>query len=242
MLSQELLNTILPVAQFHGLSLAATDPARLADFWRTALAGKLADDEHGLRITPSPHRPAREILRLRPAAAPPPDGARVHLDLRLPGAEPTDLLAAGAVIVRPPGPDPWYVLADPEGNEFCAFPAVDDRPAGIFELVVKCRDPYPLARWWALVIGGVVESEGQSAAVVGAPDFPWDYLVFDPVPESKVVANRLQWHVILRDREPSELLTAGAKIITRPGAGRRSWLLADPEGNEFHAANEEFST
>ena len=33
------------------------------------------------------------------------------------------LVAAGASIVSEPGPDvEWWVLADPEGNEFCAFP------------------------------------------------------------------------------------------------------------------------
>lgn len=48
---------------------------------------------------------------------------RVHLDLRLAGAEPAPLLAAGARLVREPdGEVGWWVLADPEGNEFCAFP------------------------------------------------------------------------------------------------------------------------
>ena len=32
------------------------------------------------------------------------------------------LVAAGAVVVREPGEEiRWHVLADPEGNEFCAF-------------------------------------------------------------------------------------------------------------------------
>ena len=32
------------------------------------------------------------------------------------------LVAAGAVVVRPPDADiRWTVLADPQGNEFCAF-------------------------------------------------------------------------------------------------------------------------
>jgi len=43
---------------------------------------------------------------------------RVHWDL---AADDVDgLVAAGAAVLREPGADiDWYVLADPEGNEFC---------------------------------------------------------------------------------------------------------------------------
>jgi hypothetical protein len=47
---------------------------------------------------------------------------RVHLDLRLADADPAALLAAGARSVREPDGDvDRWVLADPEGNQFCAF-------------------------------------------------------------------------------------------------------------------------
>ena len=33
------------------------------------------------------------------------------------------LIEAGAAVLRTPGGDvSWHALADPEGNEFCAFP------------------------------------------------------------------------------------------------------------------------
>jgi hypothetical protein len=51
---------------------------------------------------------------------------RVHLDINLRTADELDwLVSLGARIVRPIGTTPgqrWTVLADPEGNEFCAFP------------------------------------------------------------------------------------------------------------------------
>ncbi len=51
---------------------------------------------------------------------------RVHIDVNLRSADELDvLLARGASIVRPYGAVPdedWAVVADPEGNEFCAFP------------------------------------------------------------------------------------------------------------------------
>jgi hypothetical protein len=33
-----------------------------------------------------------------------------------------DVVALGATVLREPGEDRWWVLADPEGHEFCAFP------------------------------------------------------------------------------------------------------------------------
>ncbi len=45
---------------------------------------------------------------------------RIHWDVTVPGVAP--LVEAGAAVLREPGGDiRWYVLADPEGNEFCAF-------------------------------------------------------------------------------------------------------------------------
>ena len=239
MLSETLLRATRPMAQFDGLALEVTDPERAAAFWQVALGGRTATDADGrLRVVPGPGRPAREILRLGHAEAPRPDDARVHMDLRLPGDEPDDLLAAGARVVRRPGPDPWFVLADPEGNEFCAFPSVDERPPGMFELVVKCRDAHRLARWWAAVLGGTAVDEGEAAAVVGAPEFPWDYMVFDPVPGIDRIRGRAHWHLVARDPDPSELLEAGASVRARPDGARRWWVLADPEGNEFCLAAE----
>jgi glyoxalase superfamily protein len=235
-LTEELSKYVLPAAQFDGLCLEVSDARRAARFWATALGGKIHEVGPGrLRIDPAPGRPAKEILRLNEVRDLPKGGHRVHLDLRLAGAEPDRLIAAGGQLVSRPGRDPWYVLIDPEGNFLCAYPAVDGRPAGIFELVVKCRDAGAQARWWAEVLGGEVVPEGEAAAVQAAPDFPWDYLLFDPVPEPKVFKNRLHWHVNLRDRDPSALLAVGATVRRRPDTKDGPWVLADPEGNEFCA-------
>ena len=230
----ELRRVTLPMAQFDGLALEVADLERQSAFWQIALGGRAATDDDGqVRLNPGPGRPAREILRLREAAAPAPDDARVHVDVRLDGPEPGHLLAAGARLVRRPGPDPWFVLADPEGNEFCAFPAHDERPPGMFELVVKCVDPHGMARWWAAVLGGRAEGEGEAAVVVGAPEFPWDYMVFDPVPGIERYRSRLHWHLVARDHGPDELLEFGATVRAKPDRTGGWWVLADPGGNEF---------
>ena len=45
---------------------------------------------------------------------------RIHLDVTTPDVE--ALVAAGAVVLREPDDEvQWHVLADPDGNEFCAF-------------------------------------------------------------------------------------------------------------------------
>ncbi len=236
MLSEDLRRATRPMAEFRGLSLEVTDTRRQAAFWAAALGGTAGRDARGrLRIAPGPGRPPTEILRLHAAGAPAPDDARVHLDLRLAGAGPTALLDTGADVVRRPGPDPWWVLADPEDNELCAFPNPDDRPAGVFELVVKCHDAEGLATWWATVLDGTVSAEGEAAVVTGARDFPWDYMVFDPVPNLTTAANRLRWHVSLRDPGPAELLHRGASLLAPAGFGPDGWLMTDPEGNRFVA-------
>jgi hypothetical protein len=164
---------------------------------------------------------------------------RVHLDLRLTGAEPTAFLSAGATVVRAPGKDPWWVLTDPEGNEFCAFPprADDPRPAGVFELVVNAHDAAAQANWWATITGGTIgrPAEGTFAWVENAAGFPWQYWVFTEVPEPKTVKNRVHWDVDLTAPRPDALVDAGAVVLREPGGDIRWWVMADPEGNEFCA-------
>ncbi|WBB53931.1 hypothetical protein O7601_25805 [Verrucosispora sp. WMMD573] len=50
----------------------------------------------------------------------------MHWDVDLATAEPSALIRAGATLLREPDDAvSWWVLADPEGNEFCAFPPRD---------------------------------------------------------------------------------------------------------------------
>jgi hypothetical protein len=118
----------------------ARHPAGLARFWATVLGYQVrpyeADDIAFL--TSIGRTPESD-----PAVAlDPPDGAdgpsvffnevaepktvknRVHLDVWLPGPDVTPLVGLGATVLR--GPDEeidWWLVTDPEGNEFCAFPA-----------------------------------------------------------------------------------------------------------------------
>ncbi|MGA4730408.1 VOC family protein [Micromonospora taraxaci] len=225
------------IARFKDLCLDAADPLALGGFWARMLDADVADAGDGdTRVDPRSARSDAESIWVNKVPEPRVGKTRVHLDLRLADAGPVALLADGARLVREPsGEATWWVLEDPEGNEFCAFPAREGTRPGPFELVVDSTDPVAQATWWAGVVGGTVEDEGTYAGVVGASGFPWDYWVFAEVPEPKTVKNRMHWDVELVDPQPDALVRAGATVLAEPTERSRWWVLADLEGNEFCA-------
>jgi hypothetical protein len=109
----------LPAERLHGLGVDCADPAALARWWGTVYGVDAADngDWHALEGVPG-----MPIQTMDFAAVPEPKRVknRVHWDVTVPNVMP--LVEAGATLLREPDADIlWYVLADPEGNEFCAF-------------------------------------------------------------------------------------------------------------------------
>ena len=233
-------------ATFRDLCLDAADPLVLATFWGGVLGRELEAKDDGGQFLGGPGG-SRDggLTWVDPVPEPRTGKTRVHLDLRLPDADPAPLLAAGATVVREPDDQVrWWVLRDPDGNEFCAFPPAPPEwglPAvespTPFELVVDSREPEAIAGWWAERLGGTVGSrEGAPWRwVEGAAAFPFAYWVFNPVPEPKTVKNRMHWDVTLTAPDPAAFLAAGATVLTGPTGENEWWVLADPEGNEFCA-------
>ncbi|NYI05801.1 VOC family protein [Allostreptomyces psammosilenae] len=226
----------------------ATVPLTLGDFWGEVLGAAMVDAGNGdTKLEPPPGGQPSEVVWVNGVPEPKTGKNRVHLDLRLPAPDPSPLVAAGARIMREPvGDEQWWVLADPEGNEFCAFPprAGDSSPAPhpralarVYELVVDCHDARAQAEWWAMVTGGKAHMAEADpwAWVTDVPGFPWEAWVFTPVPESKIVKNRVHWDIELDAAVPDALLRAGATILAEPAESRRWWVMADREGNEFCA-------
>ena len=152
---------------------------------------------------------------------------RVHLDVHTDSVE--SLLALGARPAPGYGGDPWTVLLDPEGGEFCAFLREGELPAyRMHELVVDAVDAASTARWWGEVFGVPVRNDGEAWSwLEGVPGMPFDSMVFDPVPEPKTVKNRIHWDVY---GDVDALRSAGATVL----AELPRWtVMADPEGNEF---------
>jgi predicted enzyme related to lactoylglutathione lyase len=101
----------------------AADPRRLSAFWAEVLGWEVTDeDETGVEISPpGGGRPKLVFVPVPEAKA---GKNRLHLDVNPTGcdqvAELARLHALGATDVDiGQGDQTWYVLADPEGNEFC---------------------------------------------------------------------------------------------------------------------------
>jgi Glyoxalase-like domain len=107
-----------PSPRLHGLVVDCTDPAPLARFWARLLGGRVQDDPRGFSTAVDvPGMPF--TFDFVPVPEPKTVANRVHWDLVAADVRP--LVAGGATVLRQPGGDiDWYVLADPEGNEFCA--------------------------------------------------------------------------------------------------------------------------
>jgi hypothetical protein len=112
--------TGVTIAALLDICQDANDAPWLGRFWSTVLGGDLVESDNPPRIEHI--RPGDLTMWVNPVPEPRTAKNRVHLDLRLPVADPAPLVAAGATVVRPPDAEiGWWVLADPDGNEFCAF-------------------------------------------------------------------------------------------------------------------------
>ncbi len=100
---------------------SAEDSHRIAAWWAQALGGRLVDDDRGFSwVEQVPGAPFGS-MDFVPVPEPKSVKNRVHIDVTTSDLE--GLIAHGATVLRPRGDDGigWTVLADPDGNEFCAF-------------------------------------------------------------------------------------------------------------------------
>jgi catechol 2,3-dioxygenase-like lactoylglutathione lyase family enzyme len=139
------------------------------------------------------------------------------------------------------------------------------------QVTFDCADPDRLARFWAEALGYRLEEppdgfatwqdywvsrglppeevEGGYDSIVD-PDGVRPRIWFQPVPEGKVVKNRLHLDLGVSggrgvpletrrrriDAEAERLVAAGAtrlRVLSREGVDHYGVVMADPEGNEF---------
>lgn len=196
-------------AQLGPLRVDAADPRALSAFWSSAI-GPAACRRY---LAFEPQRGAKTVKN------------RVHLDLAVDRVSALIDLGARVLADHRPG---WVTLADPEGNEFCAFPAqrpVAPQVARPFAVCTDSDRPEELAAWWAARVG---------ARVVPAPDDTprwlrgsagWEALIwkFVRVDDPRTSRNRWRWSVIA---PAADLLAGGATPLP-------DGTLADPQGNAF---------
>ncbi|MBF8189781.1 VOC family protein [Nonomuraea sp. K274] len=113
------------------LVIACRDPQRLAAFWCEVLGFIVLDTEDGaVEIGPREgFGGLQPTLIFSPTTEPNAGRPRLHIDVnatdRDQDAELERLLKLGArpADIGQTGEEPWHVLTDPEGNEFCLLRA-----------------------------------------------------------------------------------------------------------------------
>jgi hypothetical protein len=112
----------------------------------------------------------------------------------------------------------------------------------ISELVLSCRNPEVLARFWCEVLDFVVLArEGDGSIEIGPREGfggPKPTIILSPQESPEKAKPRLHIDVNATDRdqdaELERLLRLGARPADIGQTGEESWhVLADPEGNEF---------
>jgi Glyoxalase-like domain len=110
----------LPADRLHGLVVDCAAPAAQAEWWGRVYGAPVVHSPRGHSTVEKV--PGMPILTMDFTPVPEPKTVknRIHWDVTVTDVQP--LIDAGATLVRPPDEDiGWHVLADPEGNEFCAF-------------------------------------------------------------------------------------------------------------------------
>ncbi len=99
---------------------AGADPHPIAEWWGTLLGVEAKQHEHGYSYLDNvPNLPCEAIV-FAPVPEPKTVKNRIHLDVTTSDVQ--LLLDAGATLLRSPDDEiSWHVLADPDGNELCAF-------------------------------------------------------------------------------------------------------------------------
>jgi hypothetical protein len=109
----------VPAERLHGLVVDCADAQAQAKWWAGVYGIGVTNNDGWFTLEGIPGMP---ILTMDFVEVPEPKTVknRVHWDVTVAGVAP--LVEAGATVLREPGGDiGWHVLADPEGNEFCAF-------------------------------------------------------------------------------------------------------------------------
>lgn len=112
----------------------------------------------------------------------------------------------------------------------------------ISELVLACRDPELLARFWCDVLDFVVLDREDDGSIEIGPSAGFGGLqptiILSPTERPEPAKPRLHIDVNPTDRdqdaELERLLSLGARPADIGQTGQESWhVLMDPEGNEF---------
>jgi Glyoxalase-like domain len=113
------LRADIPTERLHGLVVDSADPREQAQWWAGVYGVGVTENDGWSTLEGVPGMPI-PTMDFVPVPEPKTLKNRIHWDVTVPAVAP--LIEAGAIVLREPGGDIyWHLLADPEGNEFCAF-------------------------------------------------------------------------------------------------------------------------
>jgi hypothetical protein len=225
----------------------AADPPALARFWRDLLDWRVSYEQADeVDLQAPPEDGWRFDLVFVPVAEPKTGQNRLHLDLSSASADQQMATLDRALELGAERVDigqrnvPWFVLADPGGNEFCVL---DPRPeyartGAVAAIVSAAADPMALAGFWSAASGWPITRTGATFASLCDPDGRGPWLEFVRSARPHEVKNRVHLDVAPYPEgaiatEVARLADLGARPIDL-GHGEVPWqVLADPEHNEF---------
>lgn len=109
-----------PAYRLYELMIDCVDHAAQSAWWASVIGGDRVVDEAGYSFLENGPNVPFDCIDFAPVPEPKTVKNRVHLDLTADSIEP--LLDIGASVLRRPDEEiSWYVMADPEANEFCVF-------------------------------------------------------------------------------------------------------------------------
>jgi hypothetical protein len=229
------------------VTVDAANPSALAGFWATLLGWRIshADEEEVDLVPPEGEDQLFELVFV-PVADPKVVKNRVHLDLASASPDHQAAIVAHALSLGATRTDigqrnvPWVVLADPEGNEFCAL---DTRPeymatGAVAAVVTGAADPHRLAEFWSAATGWPVVTTTAAVASLRSPDGRGPWLEFVRDTDPRRAKNRV--HLDVAPLPDDDLATEVARLEEQGarkadiGQGSVPWeVMTDPEGNEF---------
>ena len=223
------------------VSLAATRPQRLTEFWAALLGREPAADG---TLPPGAGAGAGFRLRFAPVAEPKVTQNRAHFDLT--SAAPGDQERTVARALEPGArhtdvgqrPEEGHVvLADPEGNEFCVIEAGNRFLDGCgFIGALSCDGSRAVGYFWSAALGWpLVWDEHEETAIQsprGGPKITWG----GPPLMPRTGPDRVRFELTPAAggdprAEVDRLVSLGATRIGPDGAGGVE--LADPDGTVF---------
>jgi hypothetical protein len=222
------------------IAVAATDPGRVAEFWRELLGW--ATDEGGVAVVSSDPRDFR--LRFRHRASPKLARNPHHLHRTSETAEHQQRTVARAVALgarhidvgqRPE--EEHVVLADPEDNEFCVIEPGNRWLAGCgFLAELACDGSREVGLFWSSALGWplIWDVDGETAVRTPGegPKLAWG----GPPPMPRPEKTRIWFELApgaaaaVRD-EVDRLVALGARVVR--GLPDGGVVLADPADDEF---------